>query len=244
MNPEDKTDAVRPLTPKFWKFENFSQLFFAQPIISMIWSDVGIGKTTIALQLALDCLRKKQKVFYCYAKESIPQDLIRRIFQNQPENIEENLKLCNPHTFNKQNDIISEWLLEVQQLTEFFHENRVGLIVIDEIASLYLLEMGSDEKNSNLNHKFTYQLATLAQINTKYHIPILLLNSYVTKKDEQENLQDVPHGGKIVDYWTQLEIKMERSPQLAKRICTCMKNLKSFSIPQSWIWLLETRGFT
>jgi RecA/RadA recombinase len=244
MTPEDKTDSVRPLTPKVWNFENFSKLIFSQPTVAMIWSDVGIGKTTIALQLALECLKKKQKVFYCYTKDSIPQDLIRRIYQNQPEKIEENLNLWNPHTFNKQQEIISEWLLQVQQLNTFFHENRVGLIVVDEIASLYMLEMGSDEKNSNLNHKFTYLLATLAQINIKHHIPILFLNSYATKKDNQEELQDVPHGGKIVDYWVQLEIKMERSNQFSKRICMCTKNLKSLSIPQSWIWLLENRGFS
>lgn len=245
MSREDQSGANFTPTPKFWKFENFSQLLFTHPHITMLWSDIGTGKSTCALQLALDCLKKRnQKVFYCYTKDSIPQDLIQRIFQNQTEIVEDDLIIWNPDTFNKQNEIISEWLLQVPQLSEFFQKNRVGLIIVDEIASLYLLEMGSDEKNSGLNHKLTYQLATLAQINLKHQIPILLLNSYSTKKDEQDNYLDVPHGGKIVDYWVQLEIKIERTAHFSKRLCTCTKNMKSLALPQKWFWMLENQGFS
>jgi len=243
MDSEDQKDLGKAVIPKIWNFDHFKQLLFTHPMMTTIFGDFGIGKTTAALQLAMNCIQQQQKVFYCYTKESIPHELIKRVMQDQTENVRDHLILWNPHSFNKQQEIIYKWLLQVQQLKEFFQRNRIGLIVIDEIASLYLLEMGSDEKNSSMNHKFTYQLATLAQISSEYHIPILLLNSYATKKDEAENYQDVPHGGKIVEYWIQLAIKMERTAQFSKRQCSCVKNLKSVSLPQNWIWMLESRGF-
>jgi hypothetical protein len=84
------------------------------------------------------------------------------------------------------------------------------------------------------------------QIWQEFHVPIILLNSFTTKKEkqgDQEVSQDVPYGGKLLDYWIQTEIKVQRTSQLSRRVFSTVKNRNSLPIPPRWSWILENKGF-
>ncbi|MHA2000754.1 MAG: AAA family ATPase [Promethearchaeota archaeon] len=245
----------------FFPFDSFTQIILKNPKINLFWGDVGIGKTTIALQLSRTILKQQQKVFFLSTKQSPNKLLFSRLFKDLPEDLSANFLHWSVNTFNQQFNMVLQWPLQIQQLNKAFEKQKVGLIVIDEIATLYLLEMGTETKNAKLNEDFTLLLATLAQITQKYAIPIVLLNGFSLKqegkeeneKDNSDSFNAIPYGGKILSYWTAsndttagLEIQISRTSQVSRmQFIESPSNQKSdlFSIPKKWTWLLGSMGF-
>jgi len=213
----------------------------------MIWGDVGTGKTTIALQ-TINCILKdtKQKVFFLYTKQSAIDNLIDRILPNTKEKREAQLLFWQIESFKEQIDAILQWQIQINQLAQFFNQPKVGFILVDEIASQYLLELGTDKKNEHLNQELTLMLATLKKICSEKKIPILILNNFTKRKkeDNDETLVAVPYGGKIISYWTDLEIKIERTPQVSRMKFTSLKKPVLSKLPHAWTYLLKDEGFS
>ena len=228
----------------FLNWSDFISKFFQNPSISMIWGDIGVGKSTFALQLSHEILKQKPdlKVFYLHTKFSPIDLLLRRILKEEVDLSDSNFLLWHSPSFYRQKEIILEWSLQIQQLLESFKQNKVGLIVVDEIASLYLLELGKELKNTQLNQDLTLILATLKKIQTEYQIPVVLLNTFSIKQNEKNISQVIPHGGKIIDYWTSFEVKIDRTPQISRMKFSITKNKLNLTVPKIWSWMLTAKG--
>ncbi|QEE15376.1 AAA family ATPase [Promethearchaeum syntrophicum] len=229
----------------FLNWSDFVPKFFQNPSISMIWGDVGVGKSTFATQLSHEILKQKAdlKIFYLYTKFSPIDQLLRRILEDNLDFSDSNFLLWHSPSFYRQKEIVLEWSLQIQQLFESFKQNKVGLIIVDEIASLYLLELGKDLKNTRMNQDLVLILATLKKIQTEYHIPVVLLNTFSVKQNEKQISQVIPHGGKIIDYWTSFEVKIDRTPQISRMKFFVTKNDSNLPIPKVWSWMLTDKGF-
>ncbi|MCF2141962.1 MAG: DEAD/DEAH box helicase family protein [Candidatus Lokiarchaeota archaeon] len=147
-------------------------------------------------------------------------------------------------TVKSQYECITRWMLQIQQYIRLFGKNNVKLIIIDEITSSYLVEMRKDQTNENLNYKMLLILSTLKKIVETYQIPIILLNTFTIKEtpDLQKTIA-VPHGGKILDFWIDFEIKMTRVPLLQVINFEIKKNLPNFPLLKSWKWKINFAGF-
>jgi archaellum biogenesis ATPase FlaH len=221
------------------------------PAMHMIWGEGGTGKSTFALQLCRTVLQHDQKVFYLHTKSSPISAIINRLLKPLSSEQQSRLQVWQVDTLNKQMDIILGWLLQIQQLKTFFAHQQVGLIVCDEIALLYLHEMGSEKKNESLNQQFTLLLGTLAKIAHSQNIPVLLINTFSNKLDEETDKNiAIPHGGKMIDYWTKLnpvsagiEFSVMRTPQLSRMKFSITHKPEALEILESWTWLLSDSGF-
>ena len=213
--------------------------------LAMIWGDVGTGKTTVALRNVKRVLEDtEKKVFFLYTKQSSMDQLIARLLPASEE-LRSRLLFWETQSLKEQLDIILQWQIQIDQLNRFFNRPKVGFIVVDEIASQYLLELGTSKKNEHINQDMTLILATLAKICKEKKIPILLLNNF-TKRKKNENddtLVAIPYGGKIISYWTDLEIKVGRTPQISRMKFTCTKKPTLSKLPHAWTWVLKTEGF-
>ena len=246
MNEEIKNNIDQSgKIPKisFLNWEDFLSKFFQNPSISMIWGDIGIGKSTLALQLSLEILKQDLKVFYLHTKFSPIDLLIKRVLKEEVDLSDSNFILWHSQSFFRQKEIILEWTLQIQQLLESFKYNKVGLIIVDEIATLYLLELGKELKNAQLNQDLILILATLKKIQTEYQIPVVLLNTFSIKQNEKNISQVIPHGGKIIDYWTSFEVKIDRTPQISRMKFSITKNKLNLTVPKIWSWMLTDKGF-
>ena len=222
-----------------------------KPAIHMIWGEGGTGKSTFALQLCRAVLQQDRKVFYLHTKSSSILTLMNRLLQPLSSEQQSRLQVWQVNTLNKQMDIILGWLLQVQQLKTFFGHQQVGLIVCDEITRLYLHEMGSEKKNVSLNQQFTLMLGTLANIARTQNIPVLLINTFSNKLDDETDKNfAIPHGGKMIDYWTRLnpmsagiECSVTRTPQLSRMKFSITHKPEALQIPETWTWQLTDLGF-
>lgn len=221
----------------------FFETILHTPAMYMLWGENGVGKTTLALQLAHVVLERGRKVFYLQTKSGPVDLLIPKILFPEGREPPQDFIWGKVTTFQSQTQYVQAWLLQLQQLTTYFGNSKIGLIIVDEIIGLYLLEMKKEKTNERLNTQFTQQLATLANIIQKYHIPVILLNSSKRQKEEDESMTAAPHGGKIFNYWTNFQIKMERTRQVGRMQFSFSKTSPKSPFPPEWSWSLSDLGF-
>ena len=213
-------------TTKLNEFFNSSEL--SKGIFS-IFGDFGVGKTTLALQFAIDTA-KLGKVVFIYSKPNFPYEKIGKILREDSSDILNNLILISTQDFIGLNNIVLN--LEFLILNYLNEQKAVlNLIVIDSITDLYRLELNREkkEKNVNLNYQLNQLLANLCYINDKYSINILIVNE-ISRRNYEDYTIEIQSGGKVMDYWVKYSLKINRTKKLNVRnlIITKHPEMKSF----------------
>ena len=72
------------------------------PRISMIWGDVGTGKSTLSLQCAKEAIKNKNKVFFLTTKQVSMDGLIQRCIQTDISGFNSEFFFWKVETFNQQ----------------------------------------------------------------------------------------------------------------------------------------------
>ena len=217
----------------------FRRFPFFKGIIS-VWGDFGVGKTTFALQTSMNSIKNENSIIYIYSKPVIPHEIIKRIFQDSTEFLER-ITFIIPDNFEDLHDIVFnlEYLI-LRNLNET--NNRITLIVIDSLTDLYRLELNREkrDKNYNLNYNLDHILATLSYINETYDINILIVNEKVQIRNKNQP-KEIQSGGKVMEYWTALDIKIERTDILKKRKFFLTKHPEEKQI--NFMYELTENGF-
>ncbi|MFW9999478.1 MAG: hypothetical protein ACFE9Q_03115 [Candidatus Hodarchaeota archaeon] len=206
----------------------FDSIDLLQGIFS-IWGDFGVGKTTLALQTAINTSEDNKKVIYIYTKPNLPYEKIIKLSKN-PEDVLDGITIIKPTNFENLNKIIFnlEFLI-LNNLTN--NEDKLKLIIIDSITDLYRLELNQEkkEKNYNLNYMLNQILANLAYLNETYNIQIIIVNE-ISRKISKGQLIEVQSGDKIMEFWVNYNIKIIRTKNLNQRkfiLINTSKNCKS-----------------
>ncbi|MHA1931132.1 MAG: hypothetical protein ACW96X_01255 [Promethearchaeota archaeon] len=184
--------------------------------ITSIWGDFGVGKTTFALQTVMNTINHGNKIIYIYTKPNFPTDKILTMLGGSIETLKR-IIFIQTETFEDLYNIVYnlEFLIlrHIKLMTE-----RYNLIVIDSLTDLYRLALNKDKKeeNYNINYNLNQILATLSFINNTYNIEILIVNEKVNKLINDQIIE-VQSGGKVMEYWVSLNIKIERTEVLKQR---------------------------
>ena len=136
---------------------------FEREVITTVYGPAGCGKTNICL-LCADSIKNK-KVIYIDTEGSFSVSRFRQISNNFKESMK-NIILLKPTTFAEQKKAFEE-------LKKIQHQNT-GIIIVDSIAMLYRLEMGSSKNIYEVNKQLGLQLSLLTEIARKNKIPVLL----------------------------------------------------------------------
>ncbi len=184
--------------------------------IFSVWGDFGVGKTTFALQTAINTVKDKKKVIYIYTKPNLPSEKIITL-SNGSEEILDRITVIKPMDFEDLNSIVFN--LEFLILNNIDNkDDQLKLIVIDSITELYRLELNTDkkEKNYNLNYQLNQILANLTYLNETYNIEILIVNE-VSRKKFDDQLTEVQSGGKVMEFWANYNLKITKTSKLNER---------------------------
>jgi len=192
--------------------------------IVSIWGEMGVGKTTLALQIAFNNIQVGDGVYYFYSKPRLPLEKIESLLSTMEPNILKKLKTIQLKDFNDLYRIILD--LEINLLKDKKEKKCYPkLIIIDSLTDLYRLDLNRDKKDKNviLNYKLNLLLGSLAYIKNKFLVDILVVNeiSYVHFEDHSYEIQS---GGKVMRYWIPCSIKISRSEIMNKRILHLYKN--------------------
>lgn len=218
-------------------------LFFKsikKPLLISVWGDFGVGKTTFALQTALNSSKNRFMTIYIYTKPNFPSEKINDIIRDHSK-ILDKILFIQPANFDDLYKIIFnlEFLI-LRNLNA--SEDEYRLIIIDSLTDLYRLELNKEkkEKNYNLNYQLNRILADLSYLCNSYNIGILIVNEKVQKQINSEIIE-VQSGGNVIDYWILYDIKIERTEKIKERrfILTKQPNLQKIEFTS----IITKKGF-
>ncbi|MGC9346337.1 MAG: AAA family ATPase, partial [Candidatus Bathyarchaeales archaeon] len=138
-----------------------------QGSVNLIYGEAETGKTTLAIQCAINCARQGYKTLFVDCDGTFSARRLAQIASKEFKDIAELIILMKPNNF-------SEQALVMDQLADYLTKS-FGLVVIDTITSLYRARIAEHpEKTFKLNRELNRQMANLAQIAKTQKIAILI----------------------------------------------------------------------
>lgn len=172
-------------------------------ILTHIYGVAGSGKTSIALQCALNCMSKKWKVIYIDADCSFSR---RRFLQisSRFKNLDlSHFLLISPKSFPDQSDTIDSIDMLVKE--------GVRLIILDSVGSLYRCSVGQDrEENVYFNKELCRQMAMLLNVSEIFDVATIILNQVSGTSLQKSKIDYIPVAQQVVDPWCKVSLRLER----------------------------------
>lgn len=173
--------------------------------ISLVYGEAETGKTTLAMQTAVSCARMEYKTVFIDSDDTFSLKRLAEIAQNDLDKFSPLIMLMKPKNFEEQGAAIAQ--LE-QLLTE-----KVKLVIVDTITSLYRIELGEEEhKRFRLNRELNRQIASLAQITKTYNVATLLTSQVRSFFRETQSLTE-PVATRVVKFWSDTIISLKPTEQ-------------------------------
>lgn len=194
---------------------------FSKGILS-IWGEIGVGKTILALQLAIKFSQLEKKTIFVYTKNRFPANKFKNLMQKNSQHLKDNLSFVEIHDFDELLEYILNIEFAILDSPGQFQKDKtqIGSILIDSALDLYSLKMdlANKKKNVELNYKLNQILATLTQLNNTYGIKIVLTNYPDTKQEEDTGEFFInERGGKVLEYWVTYSLQIVRTQNMSER---------------------------
>ncbi|TET61546.1 MAG: hypothetical protein E3J52_01240 [Promethearchaeota archaeon] len=184
--------------------------------IFSVFGDFGVGKTTFALQTAINTAKIGKNIIYVYTKPNFPSEKIQLIKKDSKE-ILDNIIFVHITNFDELYRVIFNFEFLV---LNFLNEKmtKLNFIIIDSITNLYNLELNKDnkKKNYNRNYQLNQILANLTYLNESYGIEILIVNE-ISRKTRENQIIEVQSGGKVMEFWVKYNLKINKTNKLNER---------------------------
>lgn len=208
--------------------------------IILIWGDTGVGKTTLCLTATLSMLSTGKKVLYINTKSFFKQERFDQMKKFYPDFNIYNFLVFSPKTLNQQTKIIMDLEFFILEEIHLLGETKIGLIVLDSATTLEQFALNyevmskkitedsgpgvkkaiqkSREYNQKLQIILTSSLATLEHVVLKYSIPVIITTRSTTRFDEvTKETIETPINPKILEYFSKISLKIERTSHTALR---------------------------
>jgi len=171
--------------------------------------------------------KKGNKTIFIDTEGGFSTERFKQIHKGTKEQIEKDLQnifLLKPTSFQEQETAF-------QQMLKYVKSENINLIIIDSIAMLYRLELGTaietkdQEQIQKINRKLANQLRTLNEIARKQNIPAIITNQVYAsfapvaagvhsgvrknQEDKQTERQVSMVGGDLLKYWSKCLIELK-----------------------------------
>jgi len=179
-------------------------------ILTQIYGVAGSGKTSIALQCALNCISKGWKAVYIDADSSFSRIRFLQISSRFKSPDLSRFLLLSPRSFADQSDNID--------LIETLAKEGVHLIVLDSVASLYRYSVGIErEENVYFNMELCRQMAVLLHVAEHSDVAAMILNQVRGGAIQNSHMDSVPVADQVVDPWCRVSLRLEKLGDLPRR---------------------------
>jgi DNA repair protein RadB len=179
--------------------------------ITLIYGEPETGKTTFAMQCAVNCASQNRKVLFVDCDNTFSAKRLSQISGDRFDEVAERIVLVKPKDFKEQTALIDQ----IQDYT-----TNVGLIIIDTFTSLYGARVAETSgKAFTVNRELNRQLAILAQTVKIKKIPVLI-TSQVRANLNDQNPGVRPVATRVLKFWADIIIALKptESPQTIKAV--------------------------
>jgi len=179
--------------------------------VTLIYGEANTGKSSLALQCAVDCAKKNLKTIFIDSDNTFSTIRLSQIANNDLDYVSPLIFIIKPRSFHEQS-------LLLENLDEYVSKN-IALIIVDTITSLYRLELGTIEKTLILNRNLNRQIAYLVQTANSHNI-VVLLTSQVRSVIQDNQKQMEPVAKRVLKFWAHniLNFKLTEKPIIRKAL--------------------------
>lgn len=177
----------------------------AADFMHLVYGEAETGKTTLAMECAVNCARMGYKTIYVDSESTFSARRLTQIARGEVKDMAPSIVLARPVSFKEQSAILDK-------LDSYLSE-KVGLIVVDTINSLYSAEIGEQSKTTfRLNRELNKQMAYLAQIVKTRKIPALV-TSQVRSVFAVRDAEFEPVARRVMKFWSNVVLSLKLTEQ-------------------------------
>lgn len=180
--------------------------------VSLLYGEAETGKTTLAMQCAVNCARQGYKTLFVDCDGTFSARRLSQIASEKFKEIAEQIILMKPNDFHEQTTVID-------RLPDYITKN-FKLIVFDTITSLYRVRIAEfPQKTFELNRELNRQMAFLAQTAKTQKVAVLL-TSQVRSVFNEAHVSIEPVATRVLKFWADIIIAMKptENPRIIKAI--------------------------
>jgi DNA repair protein RadB len=184
----------------------------SQETVTLIYGEPETGKTTLAMQCAVNCAVLNLKVLFVDCDNTFSAERLLQVSGDAFDEVAQRIILVKPRDFREQTAFIDS-------IQDYISKN-VGLIIIDTFTSLYAARVAETlGKAFLLNRELNRQLAILAQTTKIRKVPILITSQVRTAISEQ-NGGVRPVATRVLKFWADIIIALKPTdwPQTVKAV--------------------------
>ncbi len=166
--------------------------------ITTVYGPAGSGKTNLCLLAAVHSPPDK-RVIYIDTEGSFSLARLQQLSSDW-RSVLDRVIILQPTDFSEQRKVFDR----LRRLVN----DKISLIILDSAAMLYRLEIGTTKNVQKVNRDFGIQLAYLAQLARKKHIPILITNQVYADFEDKGKVKMV--GGDLLKYASKCLIELQK----------------------------------
>jgi len=172
--------------------------------VSLVYGEAETGKTSLAVQCAVNCARRGIKSLFIDTDGTFSYERLSQIAEYDYEKISPLMIIMRPTTFQEQARTIDQ--------LEKVITNKIGLIVVDTVTSLYRVELDDPKETYAANRELNRQLAVLTQIVKTCGVAALII-SQVRSVPLGETIEMKPVATRVLNYWSEVVLDMKQTGQ-------------------------------
>jgi DNA repair protein RadB len=191
----------------------------SQGDVTLVYGDPESGKTTFAMQCAVNCARKGLKVLFVDCDGTFSTKRFRQLASDDVDRVADHIVLMKPEDFGEQTSVVDH--LD-DYLTASF-----GLVVIDSFSTLYRLRVSElPSKTFELNRELNRQAALVAQT-AKTRRVVALMTSQVRSAFGEGVSTIEPVGTRVLKFWADTIIALHPSLEAVGLIDAVLEKIPS-----------------
>ena len=172
--------------------------------VSLVYGEAETGKTSLAVQCAVNCARRDIKSLFIDTDGTFSYERLSQIAEYDYKKISPLMIIMRPTTFQEQARTIDQ--------LEKVITNKIGLIVVDTVTSLYRVELDDPKETYAANRELNRQLAVLTQIVKTCGVAALIV-SQVRSVPLGETIEMKPVATRVLNYWSEVVLDMKQTGQ-------------------------------
>ena len=199
-------------------------------VVTTVYGPAGSGKSTLCLLALIEVARSGKKVLFIDTEGGFSVERMRQLAGDTDELLTRVIFL-RPTNFEEQKKVFEK--------IRAIKDKDIGLIVVDTIAMLYRLELGSGGSVYETNRELGRQISYLTEMTRKYNIPVLITNQVYSTFDDREKIKMV--GGDILKYWSKCLLEIQIMPESQRK--AVLRKHRSISELKEAVFEIKQVGF-
>ena len=185
--------------------------------MTLVYGEAETGKTTLAIQCAVNCARMGYKTLFLDCDGTFSGTRMKHVAGNDFDDIGPRIILMKPDDFEQQTFIIDR--------LDDYVSKTVGLIVVDTITGLYRERFGDGaEKTFTLNRELNRQMASLAEITKTKKVASLITSQVRSVFHRRQDESVEPVATRVLKFWADTVISLRSTARMTLVRATVERN--------------------